>query len=108
MYRQAVRTVNGRKLVKARVVTFSNIFSSFAIKEVAIFLSDFTKVAMCRQISLRFLNMKLDSLCYFLTNTDRRGKVNMQFSQLFCASAYKFVWIHLAMNLTLGLYTRGC
>jgi len=36
MYRYAVTTVNGRKLVKARVVTFSNIFSSFATKKVVV------------------------------------------------------------------------
>ena len=90
--------MNGRKLVKARVFTFSNIFSSFAKKEVAAILSDFTQIGKCRQILLRFSNMKSDSLCNLLTNTERRDEVNGQFLQCFvkrlkvrlCSFGYEF------------------
>ena len=69
MFRQAVSAVNGRKLVKARVVTFEIYSLHLLQRKRLLFLSDFTKIGMCRQILLRFLNMKLDSLCYLLTNT---------------------------------------
>ena len=69
--------------MKARLLTFSNIFSAFAKKEVAAILSDFTQIGMYRQLSLRFLNMKSDSLWKLLTNTERRNEVNGQFFNVF-------------------------
>jgi hypothetical protein len=54
VYREAVSNVNGRKLVKATPVTFSNIFSSFATMNVAVI---FVRFYPNRNVSTNFIKI---------------------------------------------------
>ena len=93
--------------MKARVVTFSNILSSFATKEVTVIVVRFYPNRNVLTDFIKSLEYEIGfTLLLVDEQRERHNEVNMQFLQLFCESAYKFDWIHLAMNLTLVVYGR--